>query len=225
MCIVPQRQVLIPPTAKASAIASYMRVVLLCHLLYAVLNFLTLNWVQGVFDLLGALIGFMAIRTKEGYSYQPVLCYCMFCAIRFIITLIYAGISFAKSDLGTDSGLARWQFWLIVVQYALAPFIFASGACLAWLLFQELKKVIEEMAQGLGGDDSGGGMFSGASAPSRAASNQTPLLGGGGMSGVSGGGPGGGGGGGGGGVVSPPVVEPPSGFRPFAGQGHRLGGT
>ena len=217
MCIMPQRQVLIPPTAKASAIAVYMRVVLVFHLLYAVLNFLTGNWVQGVFDLLGALVGMMAIRSREGYSYQPVFCYCLFCAIRFVITLIFTGIAFSRPDLGTST-MARWQFWLVVVQAALAPFIFASGACLAWLLFQELKKVIDEMsASVVGGDDSGGGFYSGGPvAPSRAApSNQTPLLGG--ASSL--------GGGGGGGVVSPPVVEPPNGFRPFAGQGHRLGGS
>ena len=214
---------LIPPTAKASAIASYMRVVIIFHFIYSILNFLTQNWLQGIFDLLGAMLGLLAVRSKEGYAYQQVLCYCMFCGIRFVITIIITAIAFSQRDLGTDT-MAAWQFWLFVGQAVMAPFVFASGACLAWLLFQELKKVIEEMAANPSGDDSGGGFNSGFYSGGQPASSnpsssyQAPLLGGAGAppsSSASGGGS----------ALSPAVVEPPSGFRPFAGQGHRLGGS
>ena len=138
MCIVPgQPQVLIPPTAKGVFVARYLRLAVICTFIYAVLNFVSMNWIQGVFDLLGALIGLLAVRSREGFAYQQVLCFCMFCSIRFVISVILAGITFSQPDLNAPS-VAPWVFWVIVVQYCLGPFVFAAGASLSWSELQPL---------------------------------------------------------------------------------------
>ena len=178
-----------------------------------------------MFDLVGSFIGFLALRKKEGYAFPQVLCYTVFCAVRFIVSLITAAIAFSESDLGLDK-LATWQFYLSVVLWCVRPFVFASGASLGWLLHGELRKVVAEMTAamgGAGGDGSqpaagglfgiGGGASSGparepASEPS--GSYQAPLLRGSGAAASS---------------SAAAAAEQQPGFRAFAGQGHRLGGT
>ena len=231
MCIVPgQAQVLIPPTGKASIIAHYLRLVVFLHFLLAILSFVTLQIIPGVFDLLGSFIGFYALRKKEGYAFQIVFCYTMFCGVRFVTTLITTAIGYAQSDLGLDS-LHPWQFYMCVVVWCMQPFVFASGASLGWLLRAELHKVVQEMtaAMGGGGGDGsqsagGGGLFgfggggggsAGSGGSQEAASDsggsyQAPLLrGSGGSASAS----------------AAAAAEQQPGFRAFAGQGHRLGGS
>ena len=62
--------ILIPPTDKARKIADYLRVAIGLHVFLAVFLMLGGRYPDGVFDLLGALIGFMAIKNAEGYSFQ-----------------------------------------------------------------------------------------------------------------------------------------------------------
>ena len=219
MCIVPgQAQILIPPTGKASIVAHYLRLVVLLHFVCAVLAFCSVQIIPGVFDMLGSFLGFLALRKKEGYVYQQVICYTLLCAIRFITSLITVAIGYSQADLGL-SHLATWQFWLCIVLWVMQPFVFASGASLGWLLHTELRKVVQEMqaAMGGGGDSGGGGLFGlGGSRESErqvaaeadaGGSYQAPLLRGGAPS------------------SSASAAEQQPGFRAFAGQGHRLGGT
>ena len=228
MCIVPgQAQILIPPTGKASIIAHYLRFVVLVHFTLAILSFVSLQILPGVFDLIGTLIGFMALRKREGYVFQQVLCYTLFCGARFVSSIVTAAIGYAQSDLGLTE-LARWQFWLVVGVWCVQPFVFASGASLGWLLHAELRKVVQEMTAAMGGgggeQSAGGGLFgfggggaSGGGAPQQEAASdaggsyQAPLLRGSGGSSSS--------------APSAAAADEQPGFRAFGGQGHRLGGT
>lgn len=235
MCIMPgQPQVLIPPTGKASIIAHYLRFVVLVHFLLAILAFTTFQIIPGVFDLLGSFIGLLALRRKEGYVFQQVLCYTLYCGARFLTSILTLALAYSQSDLGLDQR-ATWQFYSCIALWCMQPFVFASGAALGWLLHTELRKVVAEMTAAMGG---GGGDGSQA--------------GGGGLFGFGGGGGGGGAGGAGSGAAREASSESSgsyqapllrgsggaasssaaaaaaaeqSGFRAFAGQGHRLGGT
>ena len=220
------QQALIPPTGKASILAHYLRLVVFLHFLTAVLSFVSLQIIPGVFDLFGSLIGFLALRKKEGYAFQQVFCYTIFSAIRFITSIITAGLAYSDSDLGL-SKLPTWQFWLCVVVWSVQPFVFASGASLGYLLQMELRKMLLDMEQQMAGGGpsqpagasalfgplGGGRGGAGTSAPRQEAASdsgsyQAPLLGG--SGGVAG---------------AAAASDSQSNFRAFAGQGHRLGGT
>jgi len=216
---------LIDPTPKASVIASYLRVVLLFQFLYVIASFVGGNYLSGAFDLIVCLLGFIAVKNKEGYSFQPVLCYCTCCGIRFIIIIIFISVTFAQNDLNMKD-VPAWQFYISVATYAIAPFIYVTGCCLSWFLFKELRAVINEMAQNIGGADQGfGGGYqqSAANTSARTAAtvnSSTPATGSSSSGSINSSG---------GSVYQPPSqsADPAAdaGFRPFAGQGHRLGGS
>jgi len=223
MCLFPP-QVLIDPTPKASIIASYLRTLLIVQFIHVVASFIGGNYLGGAFDLIVCLVGFCAVRSKEGYSLQQVLCYCIFCGVRFIVTIITSSIAFASTDLGLGD-LAAWRFYIVVVTYVMAPFIYVIGCVLSWFLFKELRSVVREMQNSLVGGGGGGDQYSGAgyqqpSSSSSASTSTRPAA-----SSVNSGPSVSSGGG----VYQPPSVRAEavdvSGFRPFAGQGHRLGGT
>jgi len=73
MCLFPidgYQQMLIPPTERARKLAMYTRGVIYFHLLVILGFFLSALYVDGVVDLLGAMIGFMSIRNNRGYNFQ-----------------------------------------------------------------------------------------------------------------------------------------------------------
>ena len=214
MCFGFGSPILVPANAKASVVAHYLRLVLVAHFMLALMELLSTQYIGGIFDFFGVLIGYMALRKREGFAYQQVLCYTVLSVIRFIISVIYSAISFADSKFDLNGNIAAWQFYIAIITYCAAPIIFSIGIALGVTLFKELKNEMnsEDSANRVeSGQGGGGGMMSGmfgqsaAAAPPPADANgsyQAPLLSGGARS------------------EPPPVL---SGFRAFAGQGHRLG--
>jgi len=219
MCLNPN-QLLIDPTPKASVIASYLRGVLVIQFIYTIASFIGGNYYSGAFDLIGCFIGFLALRNKEGYAFQQVLCYCVYCAARFLVTIVTVSIAFAASDLNIGSA-PSWQFYISVITFTIAPFIFVTGCVLSWFLFKELREVVNEMQQNIQQGDQGyggGGYQQPSMATTRTSSTSSTVNTAASNTSASGGS-----------VYHPPSVRSEAvvdtGFRPFAGQGHRLGST
>lgn len=70
--------ILIPPSVPARKLGDYLRVAIGLHLFLAVLIMMGRRYFDGVFDLLGVLIGYFGIKNREGYSFSCVLSYCVF---------------------------------------------------------------------------------------------------------------------------------------------------
>jgi hypothetical protein len=70
MCMGMGQPILIPPSEKGRAMADYLRTCLVLALLLALTEFIGTKYVSGVFDILAAAIGYMAIRNPEGFNYQ-----------------------------------------------------------------------------------------------------------------------------------------------------------
>ena len=69
-CILCSGNILIPPTERARKLADYVKVAIGLHLFLAIFLMIGGRYVDGVMDLLGALIGFYSIKNAEGYSFQ-----------------------------------------------------------------------------------------------------------------------------------------------------------
>ena len=71
MCMGFGQQVLIPPTERARLMADYLRSCFVLLLLLVLTEFLAYTKLfSGIFDLLGVGLGYLAIRSSEGYNYQ-----------------------------------------------------------------------------------------------------------------------------------------------------------
>jgi len=160
MCLFPFGNILIPPTDRARKLADYLRVAVGMHFFLAIFLIVGSRYLDGIFDILGALIGWMGIRSSEGYSFQCVLSYCVFCGMDIFwallrIVLYFAGVS------STDTGsLAAWQYYIFVIGLVIAPFIYTFATVTAYFLYKELRLVVNESAnQGDDGVMGGGGGY------------------------------------------------------------------
>jgi hypothetical protein len=70
--------ILIPPSVPARKLGDYLRVAIGLHFFLAIFIMIAGRYFDGVFDLLGVLIGYMSIKNREGYSFSCVLSYCVF---------------------------------------------------------------------------------------------------------------------------------------------------
>ncbi len=70
MCLRLGQQVLIPPTEKARLLADYLRAGFCLLLGFALIEFLAQKYPSGAFDILGVALGYLAIRSSEGYNFQ-----------------------------------------------------------------------------------------------------------------------------------------------------------
>lgn len=148
--------VLIPPTAKAARLCSYLRIILAMHAVLVLGLFLSGRFIDGVIDLLGLVVGFLSVRSSDGYSSSSLLCYAIFCAVDLIWSLIREIIFFASdSSTSSLSSVQPWQYYIGVVVIVCAPFIYVSGCCIAWFLHTELKNILLDLAGafGMGGED------------------------------------------------------------------------
>jgi len=190
-------QMMVPPTVKAAYIAQYLKGLLLALLIFSILEFLCVRYIDGVFALVVLLIGVLALRSNEGYVFPQVFCLSFISGFQFILSVVESGIFFGADADNLAS--SQWQYWIQVVTEVAMPFIFVSICAVSYGLFGELKLVVNEMAAQLSED---GGYYGGAAAPSSASSAAA-----------------------GGSAYVPPATRDSSlnGFRAFQGQGHRLG--
>jgi len=201
------------------------------HFLLAICLFLSMRWVDGVFDLIGILIGYMAIRNPAHFNLQQVLCYSIFCGLDFFWGIIKM-IMFFSGVSTTDAPSAAWSFYIYVGTLIGAPVIYFLVTYIAYQLYKELKLTLENtamQASQMGGGDNNWGSSS-FGAPQQ--DYNSSFYGGGSSGQTSGGslsyGGGGGGGGGGGNVVGGggggrPSTRGTNGFKAFSGEGHTLG--
>lgn len=212
---------LITPSEKAKKLGDYLKIAVSLHFTLALFMFLGGRWFDGAFDLLASLIGYMSIRHSEGYSLQQVLCYTIFCGMDFFFAIIRAIMFFAK--VVTDIPSTPWMMYIYIGTLIVAPLIYALCCTLGYQVYKELRLITIDLQESgvLGAPPSfyGGG----AVASSRGSSN----------------------------MWSHPEIHPGEassaassssssssstssgrtssnmrpGFKPFSGQGHRLGGT
>jgi len=225
MCLLPFggfNTYLIPPSEKGSKLADYLKVVIFMHFLLAICLFLSLRWVDGVFDLIGILIGYMAIRNPAHFNLQQVLCYSIFCGLDFFWGIIKM-IMFFSGVSTTDAPSAAWSFYIYVGTLIGAPVIYFLGTYIGYQLYKELKLTLENtamQASAMGGDPWGSSFGAPQQGPQTANDYNSSFYGGGAPS-SSGTTPGG--------SLSynNPTARPPTrgtnGFKPFSGEGHTLG--
>jgi len=213
--------VLIPPNERARKLADYLKVAVSLHFTLALFMFLGGRWFDGAFDLLASLIGYMSIRQADGYSLQQVLCYSIFCGMEFFFAIIRMIMYFA--NVGTDVPSTNWMVYIYIGTLIAAPLVYALSCTIAYQVYKELRLTVIDLSEGMGpapgfygGGGSGSGSRSGATwshpeshpggAPADSNSSSSSSLSGSTNS-----------------SSSRAAGRP--GFKPFSGQGHRLGAS
>jgi len=226
MCFFPGSSILVPPNDKARQISLFFKISLALHLALSILFFLSFQWFDGTFDLIAVCVGVMAVYDSEGMNLQSVMCYGIFCGMYGLFAIIRMIMYFA-SHLGVNVPTRHWQFQIYVVSLIAAPIIYILCCFVAFQLYNELRKIVNDaVADGYGNEYYGGG-GGGAAMAVPISPNGGGYGGNGGNGGGNGGngGNGSGNGGNGGGVRPNPRNQQPPGFKPFSGQGHKLGGV
>jgi len=218
MCLFPfggLQNILVPPTPKAKKLAVAFRVVLVFHLLFVIFSFLSEQWLDASLDLLAFAIGVCAIKSPDGYSFQQCLCYTILVGVRFVWEAIRMAIFFSgvSSDAG---GVAlpgpEWQQKIYAGTLIAGPIIYTVATILGWMLYKELKNIINEMASTMQNSDWGNGPPAGFMYDQGSGGySQVPTSGAGGGATYRS-------------SVSSSTADTSSGsFKAFAGQGHKLG--
>jgi hypothetical protein len=238
MCLFGPYAANIPPTPKAIQLAKYFKFVVFCQVVLAVLGILAGRYIDSIFLLLIALIGFLHVRSDDGYSLQ-LSCVFIMNTFYFIWSIILLALASAGVDVyivPTD-GWKNTLFWISVIG---GPIFYLFAAVLSKLIYNELRNVLMAeverqmgdagmMEGGMGGMGMGGGYGGRPAAyaprePAQPAAQPTR--------GASWGGGGAVGGGGGGNPYRDPNYRPgraqqqpqsQPGFVPFSGEGHKLG--
>jgi len=221
MCLVPYGPQLppVPPNERAAKIADYFRVVIILHFVLAVSMFFCTRYVDGIFDLLGAAVGYMSIRNPEGFNFQYILCYVTYSGFVFVYAIVRMILYFAGSS--SSEGPSGWQSYIYIATLITGPVIYILAAVLGYHLYKELRSMMVPDAGAYGGGDGAGYMPQGGQASGVASDawrhqevhpSEPATIGAGGGSAV-------------GGARAGPGAAPAPGFRAFSGQGHKLGGN
>jgi len=199
---------LIPPNDKAKRVGDYLRVVVILQFILSIVYFMVISWLTGIFDIIGALIGYMAIKNPEGYNFQAIICYTFFCGMEFIWAVVRMIMYFTNGLEETPS--AAWQEYMFVGAIVAGPIIYFLASYLAYRLYNELRSMMLDPSSlpgddgGFGGGGGGAGYYGGHSQQPQQNMWRHP-------------------------EVHPPAAASapaqPSGFVPFRGQGHKLGGN
>mmetsp|Transcript_50753 Transcript_50753/g.99458 ORF Transcript_50753/g.99458 Transcript_50753/m.99458 type:complete len:198 (-) Transcript_50753:402-995(-) len=151
MCLMPAgaMSILLPPSDTAKKWGTAMAVVLALHFAFIITLMVGLRWLDGIVDLIGLLIGYMAIRNREGYNVQQTLCYCTFCGLDLFwgvikLILYYSGGAAVKANI------PQWQFNVYVSTLISAPVVYTAGIAVSYQLYKELKNMIHEVTENLG---------------------------------------------------------------------------
>ena len=222
MCMGMGQQMLIPPTEKAVLIADYLRACFGLILALALLEFLSLQYVSAILDLLAVFIGYMAIRNREGFNYQQVVCFLMLQAVFLIYALIRLFTNLAGITKVSAPPSLLWMFSIYRAGLLAGPIVYILSIYFTYQLYKQMKEVLDEMMTGMvagGGGGGGGGPLMGngydVQAPSDRESRDRDRQAGAGMWRHEERHP-----------DPPPAAAPAAGggsFTAFSGQGHKLG--
>jgi len=207
MCLFPfgGGGILVPPNERGRKYGEYLRIAIMLHFSLALFMFLASRWFDAVFDLIAALIGYMSIRQPDAYSIQQLLCYTIFTAMDFFFAIIRLIMYFA--NVATDVPTTTWVFDMYVGTIIAAPIVYVGCCYLSYQVYQQLRLIVNEIAASEG--------FGGAAQPYYGGGAGMPAQGGGAD------------------MWSHPEAHPAApgpaatiaSFKPFSGQGHRLGGS
>lgn len=149
--------ILIPPSDRARKIGDYLRVGIGLHFGLAIFLMIGGRYIDGVFDLLGAVIGYMGIRNRDGYSFQCVLSYTVFTGMDIFWALLRLILYFSGAS-ATDSGSTNgWQYYCYVIGLIVSPFIYTFCCVASYYLYKCLKEIVDATQGALNGDDVMGG--------------------------------------------------------------------
>mmetsp|Transcript_34446 Transcript_34446/g.83320 ORF Transcript_34446/g.83320 Transcript_34446/m.83320 type:complete len:205 (+) Transcript_34446:139-753(+) len=147
MCLFPidgYQQMLIPPSERARGMATQMRVVIFVHLVFILGFFLSALYVDGVVDLLGAMIGYMAIRNSRGYNFQQVLCYSIYLGMDCFWSIIRS-VLFMAGLSRNQMPLRKWQYHVYVGTILGSGFFYFVGCFVTYRLYRELRSIFSRM--------------------------------------------------------------------------------
>jgi len=132
------------PNVRARKLGTAMMVVLCFHVVLAVLEFSALSIIDGMFDMIGALIGYCAIRDPNRYNVYQVLCYCIYTGMDFFWGTVR--IVLLATNATKVPGNTRWQYRMYVIT-VIAGTVFYLAACIVSnLLYRELRRILQELA-------------------------------------------------------------------------------
>ena len=147
----------IQPSERARSWGFGLKFVLVFHVCLAILEFSALSIIDGFFDLIGAVIGYCAIRDRNRYNLYQLLCYCIYTGMDFfwgLIRIIMLGTKTTK----VPAGSSQWQFRVYVVAVIFGTILYAIACAVSYVLYKELRRILLEHSIGpaMGGPGYGG---------------------------------------------------------------------
>jgi hypothetical protein len=133
------------PTPKARRWAFWLSGLLILHCGLAVVEFAALSIIDGFFDLIGAMVGFCAIRDPNRYNVYQVLCYCIYTGMDFFWGIIRVALLATKTT--KIPGNARWQYELYVVSVIGGTILYMLACGVSLVLYRELRRILLSLSQ------------------------------------------------------------------------------
>lgn len=202
MCLGPGQQLLVPPTERATKYAQMFKIVLGCQGVLLIAGLITtVDFSKAMWNLMGLVIGWCAIRNPDGFAFQQLFCYIFLFGIQFVTSIVDVSLWAGGNDKtvpppGKTSTLEQWQRDMYHVILVVQPIVYAAGLRIAYVIYEELRtsfnegnNVFDAGGGGMGGGPGGAVAYGGrAQQPQPAAATET------------------------------------GGFKPFSGKGYRLSG-
>jgi len=165
MCLFPLggggfQSTLVPPNDKARLLCDHYRLALLLHLSLTMLLFISSSWIDAIFDCLALIVGYMAVRSPEGYNYSSVVCYCIYCGFDAFWSILRL-ILFYASSRAESVPVPSWQYSIYVGCIIAAPIVYIIVSRTAYHLYKELQNILNETITQMENNYAGGGVGGG----------------------------------------------------------------
>lgn len=133
--------ILIPPTAKAVTLKSVLRGILIAHLAYAIVLFAGQQFFNAIIDSVLVMIAYMATRlqppTLLGYDVQKLMCYFMLTAMNALWAIIRLILVIADKF----SSLSNSLTYVIAIGGVV---IYTTAAIVSYMLYSELRNCLPD---------------------------------------------------------------------------------
>ncbi|GAB5368075.1 hypothetical protein AAMO2058_001286800 [Amorphochlora amoebiformis] len=133
------------PTPRAKKFGHAMLLVLVFHVVLAILEFSALSIIDGMFDLIGAVIGYCAIRDPNRYNVYQVLCYSIYTGMDFFwgsVRIILLATKATKVPGNTE-----WQYKLYVITVVAGTVFYLIACIVSNFLYRELRRILRELSE------------------------------------------------------------------------------
>jgi len=193
-----QQGLVLPPNDKARKYGDLFRVLLIGYIVLVVAYFLVFEWISGLIDILGGVIGYLSVRDRNGYNAQQMLCFTILAILRFVWGLVEL-IAFA-AGVSEKTFSTSWGKDLYAIVFSVGCLYYFFMGYLAFIIYGELRKIAAAFVYG-GGFDQGAPPPNNFPAPGWARDEDRED-----------------------GRPQAPAAAP-QGFQAFSGKGYRLGGN